>query len=68
MTGGAKVVIRRPNPARFAAEVDAVTELFLTARKAALPELKFAHSDAETHDWMREEVFPRRSIRIAISS
>ena len=65
MTGGAKVVIRRPNPARFAAEVDAVTELFLTARKTALPKLKVAHSDAETHDWMREEVFPRRSIRIA---
>ena len=65
MTGGAKIVIRRPNPAHFADEVDAVTELFLAARRAALPDLKVVHSAAETHDWMREEVFPRRSIRIA---
>jgi len=65
MTVGAKLVIRRPNPARFAEEVDAVTELFLAARRAALPDLKVVHSDAETHDWMREVVFPRRSIRIA---
>jgi len=65
MTDGAKVVIRRPNPARFAAEVDAVTELFLEARRTALPNLKVVHTDAETHDWMREVVFPQRSIRIA---
>ena len=65
MTAAAKVVIRRPNPARFAAEVDAVTELFLDARRAALPKLKFRRTNVETCEWMREVVFPQRSIRIA---
>ena len=65
MTAAAKVVIRRPNPARFAAEVDAVAELFLETRRKSLPNLKIVHSDSETREWMRDVVFPRRSIRIA---
>lgn len=65
MSESAKLVIRRPNPARFAAEVDEVTALFLEARRKAMPNLKLAHTDAETYEWMREVVFPQRSIRIA---
>jgi GNAT superfamily N-acetyltransferase len=60
-----KLVIRRPNPERFALDADTVTALFLEARRAALPKVRFSHSDAETYEWMREIVFPRRSIRIA---
>ena len=60
-----KVVIRRPNPGRFAAEADAVAALFIAARRAALPNLKVLRSNDETCEWMREVVFPRRSIRIA---
>jgi GNAT superfamily N-acetyltransferase len=65
MTADSKVVIRRPNPARFATEVDDVTTLFLESRRAAMPNLKSPHSDTETYQWMREVVFPQRSIRIA---
>ena len=61
----AKLAIRRPNPGHFTEEVNAVTALFLDARRAALPNLKSRHTDAETYEWMREVVFPRRSIRIA---
>ena len=60
-----KVVIRRPNPGRFATEADTVTALFIEARRAALPKLKVVRSNDETYEWMREVVFPRRSIRIA---
>jgi GNAT superfamily N-acetyltransferase len=59
------VVIRRPNPANFAQETAAVTDLFIAARAAALPRVKRVHKSDEIHRWMREVVFPRRSIRIA---
>jgi GNAT superfamily N-acetyltransferase len=65
MTGAQKIVIRRPNPGRFTAEADAVTALFIDARRAALPKVKVLRTEAETYEWMREIVFPRRSIRIA---
>lgn len=65
MSASAKLVIRRPNPARFAAEVDQVAALFIESRRTAMPNLKLAHTDDETREWMREVVFPRRSIRIA---
>ena len=54
-----KVVIRRPNPGRFAAEADTVSALFIEARRAALPNLKVLRSVDETHEWMRDVVFPR---------
>ena len=60
-----KLIIRRPNPERFAADADAVAELFLDARRSAFPKVKVLHSVAETSAWMRDVVFPRRSIRIA---
>ena len=60
-----KVVIRRPNPAQFARETAAVADLFIAARAATLPKVKRVHSDEEIVAWMREVVFPRRSIRIA---
>ena len=60
-----KLVIRRPNPERFALDADTVTALFLAARRAALPRVKVVRSEQETYAWMREIVFPRRSIRIA---
>jgi GNAT superfamily N-acetyltransferase len=60
-----KLVIRRPNPAHFARETATVAALFLAARRAAMPGLRVARSEAETQEWMREVVFPRRSIRIA---
>ncbi len=65
MTEVPKLVIRRPHPEVFNAETDAVAALFIDARRAAFPKVKVVHSDAETRDWMREVVFPRRSIRIA---
>ena len=65
MSDAQKIVIRRPDPRRFAAEADTVTALFIEARRAALPKLKVVRSNDETYEWMREVVFPRRSIRIA---
>jgi len=59
------LVIRRPNPVSFAAETEIVTRLFLDARRTAFPKLKMVHTDEETLAWMRDIVFPRRSIRIA---
>ncbi|TMH63684.1 MAG: GNAT family N-acetyltransferase [Betaproteobacteria bacterium] len=65
MSDAQKIVIRRPDPRRFAAEADTVTALFIEARRTALPKLKVVRSNDETYEWMREVVFPRRSIRIA---
>ena len=65
MSDTPKVVIRRPNPADFAQETAAVAELFIAARAQTLPNVRRVHSDAEVHAWMRDVVFPRRSIRIA---
>jgi GNAT superfamily N-acetyltransferase len=59
------LLIRRPHPEIFGAESDAVAALFIDARRATFPKVKVIHSDAETREWMREVVFPRRSIRIA---
>jgi GNAT superfamily N-acetyltransferase len=60
-----KLVIRRPNPVHFGQETAAVSELYIAARAASLPKVKRVHSDEEIHTWMRDVVFPRRSIRIA---
>ena len=61
-----QLVIRRPDPARFAAEADAATALVLASRRAALPWLREAHTDEETARWMRETVFPRHSVWLAV--
>ncbi len=65
MTAAPKLVIRRPNPALFVQETTAVAGLFIDARAKSLPKVRRVHSDAEIHAWMRDVVFPRRSIRIA---
>jgi len=65
MTSVPTLVIRRPNPAHFALEADTVTALFLASRRDAMPRLRVVRSEEETYAWMREVVFPRRSIRIA---
>jgi GNAT superfamily N-acetyltransferase len=65
MTEIPKLVIRRPNPVNFAQETAAVADLFIESRAKTLPKLKRVHSNEEIHVWMREVVFPRRSIRIA---
>ena len=65
MTEAPKLVIRRPNPALFTQETATVSELYIASRAKTLPKLKQTHSIDEIHAWMREVVFPRRSIRIA---
>jgi GNAT superfamily N-acetyltransferase len=65
MTEAPKLVIRRPNPVNFAVETATVAELFIASRAKTLPKVKRVHSNDEIHAWMREVVFPRRSIRIA---
>jgi GNAT superfamily N-acetyltransferase len=60
-----KLIIRRPNPEHFALEADTVTALYLDTRRDALPRVREVRSEEETYRWMREIVFPRRSIRIA---
>lgn len=60
-------VLRRPNPARFAADVEAATALFLASRRSAMPWLRAVHTDAETAVWMRETVFPHHSVWLAES-
>ena len=65
MTAVPKLVIRRPDPVHFAQETAAVSDLFIASRAKTLPKVRRVHADAEIHAWMREVVFPRRSIRIA---
>ena len=65
MTAAPKLVIRRPNPALFVQETAAVAGLYIDARAKSLPKVRRVHTDAEIHAWMRDVVFPRRSIRIA---
>lgn len=59
------VVIRRPNPARFAAEADTAAELYVASRRATLPGLRDPHTPDETRTWMRDTVFERHSVRLA---
>ena len=59
------VVIRRPNPAKFAAEADAAAALYIASRRETLPGLRDPHTGAETRTWMRETVFERHSVRVA---
>lgn len=61
----ARVLLRRPNPAKFAAEADTAATLYLASRRATLPGLRDPHSEAETRAWMRDTVFARHSVRIA---
>ncbi len=61
-----RLILRRPQPSRFNEEADAVTTLFLAARRATLPGLREVHSDEETFEWMRNIVFPRQSIQLAL--
>jgi GNAT superfamily N-acetyltransferase len=60
-----QLVIRRPVAARYAAEADAATALFLAARRAAMPWLREVHGDEETRAWMRDTVFPHHSVWLA---
>jgi GNAT superfamily N-acetyltransferase len=65
MTALPPPVLRRPNPVRFAADVEAATALFIASRRAAMPWLRSVHTDAETAVWMRETVFPHHSVWLA---
>ncbi len=61
-----RVILRRPDISRFDEEAAAVTALLLAARRAALPGLRELHTDDETRAWMRDVVFPRQSVRLAV--
>ncbi|HEX9301589.1 MAG TPA: GNAT family N-acetyltransferase [Casimicrobiaceae bacterium] len=61
-----RLILRRPQPSRFNEEADAVTTLFLAARRATLPGLSEPHPDEETFEWMRNVVFPRQSVQLAL--
>jgi GNAT superfamily N-acetyltransferase len=65
MTDPVHVIIRRPNPAKFAAEADRAAELYLASRQATLPGLREPLSAEETRAWMRTTVFERHSVRVA---
>lgn len=65
MNAPTSVVIRRPFPAKFAAEATAAAALYLASRRATMPGLRDPHTDAETHVWMRNTVFERHSVRVA---
>jgi GNAT superfamily N-acetyltransferase len=61
-----QLILRRPDISRFDKEAAAVTALLLAARRAALPGLREVHTDDETLTWMRDVVFPRQSVRLAV--
>jgi GNAT superfamily N-acetyltransferase len=61
-----RLIIRRPEISRFSEEAAAVAALYLASRRAALPWLRETHTDDETHAWMRDNVFPRQSVRLAL--
>jgi GNAT superfamily N-acetyltransferase len=65
MNAPTSIVIRRPSPAKFAAEATATAALYLASRRATLPGLREPHTDAETRVWMRDTVFERHSVRVA---
>jgi GNAT superfamily N-acetyltransferase len=61
-----RLVIRRPEVLRFSEEAAAVSALYLASRRATLPWLREVHTDDETHAWMRDTVFARQSVRLAL--
>jgi GNAT superfamily N-acetyltransferase len=61
-----QLIIRRPEISRFNEEAAAAAALYLASRRAALPGLREAHTDDETRAWMRDSVFPRQSVRLAL--
>jgi GNAT superfamily N-acetyltransferase len=61
-----RLELRRPSPDRYAVEAAEVADLFLAARRAALPGLRQVHSADEAKAWIRNELFPRRSIFLAV--
>ena len=65
MTARQSVQIRRPRAADFASEADATATMYLSARRAMLPDLRDPHTEAETRAWMRDTVFTRYSVRLA---
>jgi GNAT superfamily N-acetyltransferase len=59
------LTIRRPRPAFFDTEAEAVAALLIAARRATMPGLAEPRSEGAIRTWMRSEVFPRRSVLIA---
>lgn len=66
MTDSTKVVIRSVHAEAFAAEADVTATVFIASRRAMLPDLAEPHTDAETRAWMRDTVFARHSVRLAV--
>jgi GNAT superfamily N-acetyltransferase len=60
-----ELLLRRPDPKRFAGDVAATAKLFVESRLAMLPDLRVAHTPEETLAWMRDVLFPRQSVRLA---
>jgi GNAT superfamily N-acetyltransferase len=60
-----ELLLRRPDPQRYAADVAATAALFVGSRRAMLPDLRVAHTPEETLAWMRDTLFPRQSVRLA---
>jgi GNAT superfamily N-acetyltransferase len=46
-------------------DADAIAEVHLAARRAAMPWLPEVHSDDETYAWVAEYVLPRREVWVA---
>jgi GNAT superfamily N-acetyltransferase len=65
MTTKVQVHIRRIRCEAFAAEADATATMYLASRRAFMPDVRNAHTEAETRAWMRDVVFTRHSVRLA---
>ena len=65
MTAKVQVHIRRIRCDAFAAEAESTATMYLESRRALMPNVRNAHSDAETRAWMRDTVFTRHSVRLA---
>ncbi|MCC7273369.1 MAG: GNAT family N-acetyltransferase [Alphaproteobacteria bacterium] len=48
-------------------DATAIAELFLAARRAAMPWLPTLHSDADTHAWIAAVVVPHARVRVAVA-
>jgi GNAT superfamily N-acetyltransferase len=49
-----------------AADAAAVAEVYLAARAAASPNVKWAHSDADVRAWIRDHLIPHGGMTVAV--
>ncbi len=61
-----RLELRRPDPGRYAEDARAAADVMLDARRVSMPWLAKVHADDEVRRWVHDELFPRRSVLLAV--